>query len=555
KFSTLTTSELQESYNSLMDGMDKGQVEAGLTRHKLDWLWGINSSRALTLAVKNSGGGFKVLSTGRVQGPALKILAEREKEIQDFEPEPYWEIEADLKGEKENVRAEHEEGKFWKEEEAKKVQEKCEGGQAEVSNVKRNRYKWGPFPPFDLTTLQTEAYSAFGINPSTTLDIAQSLYDQGLISYPRTSSQKLPPKIGYKNILKKIKNQNKYEKLAQKILNKSKIYPRQGKKKDAAHPAIHPTGMKPKSLRDNEKKLYDLIVKRFISTFGDPSIRESMKIKFDINGEIFQSKGKRVIEKNWIELYEPYVRFKEQILPDLEKGELLEVFEVEMLEKETKPPNRYSQASLVKKLQKKSLGTKATRSQIVKTLFNRGYINGKKIKVTELGLSVVDTLEKYSPEILSEDLTREFEEEMKSIREGDNKKEKVIEEAEKTLKEIFENFKDKEKKIGEELGKALKKTRKDRYRLGKCPECGNYLRIIKSKKNGKRFVGCEGYKEEGCENTYPLPQYGKIVSTDKVCESCGTPIIKVIRKGKRPWKLCLDPDCETKDDWNKKKKD
>ncbi|MFP4045974.1 MAG: DNA topoisomerase I, partial [Candidatus Aenigmatarchaeota archaeon] len=248
KFSTLTTSDLQEAYEETSDELDMPMVESGLARHILDWFWGINLSRALTLSIKNNTNIFKVLSTGRVQGPTLKILAEREREIQAFEPEDYWVLEALLQKNKDRIEAYHEKDKFWEEDEAKEIKEKCENNDAKVAKVKRNKYKHNPPYPFDLSTLQTEAYSAFGITPSKTLDIAQSLYESGLISYPRTSSQKLPPKIGYKKILKKIKNQNDYEPLAKKVLDKSKIYPRQGKKEDKAHPAIYPTGSKPKKL-------------------------------------------------------------------------------------------------------------------------------------------------------------------------------------------------------------------------------------------------------------------------------------------------------------------
>jgi len=548
KFSTLTQSDLVEAYENI-SGLDTPQINAGIARHKLDWLYGINTSRALTLAIKSQNNFFKVLSTGRVQGPALKIIATKEEEIENFVSKPYWEIEALLETQdKQKIIARHEEGKFWEKDKPKEIKDKCKD-KARVSDVTRRKYKQNPPHPFDLTSMQVEAYSVFGFSPRQTLDLAQSLYDSGLISYPRTSSQKLPKKIGYEKIIKELSKQRNYKKLAEKLIGK-KLVPNEGKKKDMAHPSIFPTGEKPSGLDEHEKKLYDLIVRRFLATFGDPAVRESMKIIFDINGESFYAIGKRTIEKNWIEFYENYVNYDEQLLPDLKIGDSLSVDKIEILEKETQPPSRFNEASLIKKLEKLGLGTKATRATIIKTLFDRGYISGKQIKITKLGTSVVKTLKKYCPEILSEKLTRKFEEEMKLIEMEKIDKEKVIEEAKKTLKEILTKFKQNEEKIGSELHEALVETRNNQYIVGKCPECGNNLRMIKSKKSGKRFIGCEGYKD-GCRVSFPLPQYG-LIQPFGICKACGHPQVKVIRKGKRPWILCIDPNCPSKKDWGKK---
>lgn len=545
KFSTLTPSDLREAYNDLDEELDMGMVNSGLARHVLDWLWGINLSRALTISIKKGGSNFKVLSTGRVQGPALKILADREREIQDFEPEDYWLLKAMLKHGDKKIEAWHSEGRLWNEDKAEEIKQNCEKGNGKVDKVKKNKYKHKPPHPFDLSTLQTEAYSAFNFKPSKTLDVAQSLYESGYISYPRTSSQKLPPKIGYKKILKKLKNQNKYENLAQKVLKKDKIYPKQGKKKDPAHPAIYPTGSKPKKLNKDEKKLYDLIVKRYFAVFGDPALRMSLKIHFNLSNQIFTAKGKKTLKENWFKLYQPYVKVKNKEIPELKKGTDVIVGQVEIIQKETKPPNRYTQASLVKKLQKKNLGTKATRSQIIDTLYQRGYVDGSSMKVTDLGLAVVETLEQYSEEVLSAELTREFEEKMEEIRESKNDKEKVIEEAKETLKDILEEIEKHEEDIGSNLGEAVKLTRKKKRELGECPDCGGTLKVIKTKKS--QFVGCSGYPD--CDNSFPLPQNAKIVNTKKSCKECDLPVIKVIRKGKRPFTMCIDPDCKTKEDW------
>ncbi|MCD6477856.1 MAG: DNA topoisomerase I [Candidatus Aenigmarchaeota archaeon] len=545
KFSTLTPDELRESYENVMD-LDFPQINVGIARHKLDWLYGINISRALTLAIKKHKNYFKVLSTGRVQGPTLKIISKKEEEIEKFVPEKYWEMEAHLKLDESEIIAQHEEGRFKNNQDPLSIKKKCENSDAIVFKVTKRKYKQNPPYPFDLTTLQTEAYSAFGFSPTQTLNLAQSLYESGLISYPRTSSQKLPEKIGYKNIIKNLRKQREYKRLADMLLGMSKLKPNEGKKTDSAHPSIFPTGERPKELTTQEKKLYDLIVRRFLAVFGGPAIREVVDVTFDINGEKFLAKGKRTVEKNWIEFYEKYVKYDEQVLPELQRGDVLKVLKIDILEKETQPPKRYTEASLVRKLEKLGLGTKATRATIIKTLFDRGYIKDKKIRITSLGKSIVKTLDKYCPEILSERLTRKFEEDMEGIENGRYKKEDVIENAKNVLEKILEEFKKNEEKIGEELYDALIETKNNSYIIGKCPECGRNLRIIRSKRTGKRFVGCEGYKD-GCRVSYPLPQVGKIEPAG-VCKVCGAPMIKLIRKGKRPWVLCINPNCPSKKD-------
>jgi len=191
KFSTLTKPDLVEAYENLMEHIDFGQVEAGLTRHHLDFIWGINTTRALTLALKNYlDKGFQVVSTGRVQGPTLAILTEREIEIKNFKPVPYWQLELKVLVDGEIIIALHETEKFWEKDQAENVFNKCTGKDAKVDGVERKEYQLNQPLPFDTTSLQTEAYKVFGFSPTQTLAIAEDLYTQGFISYPRTGSQK-----------------------------------------------------------------------------------------------------------------------------------------------------------------------------------------------------------------------------------------------------------------------------------------------------------------------------------------------------------------------------
>ncbi|MCG2718775.1 MAG: DNA topoisomerase I, partial [Nanoarchaeota archaeon] len=254
-FSTTTKEDLQKAYEDRSKHLDKGLVNSGLTRHILDWLWGINLSRALTLSIKNSTGMFKILSSGRVQGPALKILAEREKDIQKFKPEPFWKLELVTKN---KIHAWHKNDKFWKKDEFDKTVKNAKGKKVLVKGVERKESRLAPPFPFDLTALQLEAYGKMGISPKETLAIAQKLYTDSYISYPRTSSNQLPPSIGFKKILNALAKQDKYKKHAEMLVKEKKLDPRNGNKKDPAHPAIYPTGVVPKTLNERERKLYNL---------------------------------------------------------------------------------------------------------------------------------------------------------------------------------------------------------------------------------------------------------------------------------------------------------
>lgn len=548
KFSTLTAEELDKSYENLLPSLDQGLINSGVARHMLDWYWGMNLSKALTSAVQAAHDRFVKLSVGRVQTPTLDFLLDREKEIEEFEPDPYWVIELLFELDDQEVKATHKEKKIFDEEKAKEIKKKCKGVSAEVTNIKTRKYTNKPPAPFNLSSLQSEAHNQFGYSPSRTQQLAQSLYNDALISYPRTGSKKLPESIGYKEIIEKISEIHGYKGRASKILERSKLEPNEGKATDPAHPAIYPTGVKPEDLEGPRRKVYDLIVKRFLATFADKAVKQSVRVDLEVENEPFFLRGRKVLEKGWLEFYAPYGTTDEIILPDLEEGQVLEPKKFLFEEKETNPPARYNQSSTVKKMEEKNLGTKATRAGVVDNLHDRNYIDGKRITVTAIGKQLIESLNEYCPEITSEDLTVHFEEEMEKIREEDLDKDEVLEEAKEKLEKILEEFKKHEPEIGEPLGEAYRETRRNQKILGDCAVCGEgQLKIIVSKRTGKRFAGCTSYPD--CNNSFPLPQNGKIIPLDQDCEDCEEPEIKVVRKGKRPYTMCINHQCSSKDEW------
>lgn len=543
KFSSLTASELENAFKQVHPSIDWGQAIAGETRHFIDWYYGINLSRALMSAVKTTGK-FQIMSIGRVQGPALNMIVQREKEIQTFKSVPFWKIFIDVvsqENKKNKLRLRHVKDIF-KEVELEKFRQ-LKGKIADVS-TKKSHQSIPPPAPFDLTTLQTEVYKFFSINPAKTLQIAQELYLAGLISYPRTSSQKIPESINPKAILKKLAQHFPDVELA------SRNKPVEGKKSDPAHPSIYPTG-EFNGIEGDAKKIYELIVKRFISCFCNNAEIESKTVTAVCEGLMFKERGIEILEEGWMKVYE--ARMNEKEIKDM-NGKV-DIINIEIEKAETQPPKRYSPASIISELEKHGLGTKATRANILETLYDRGYIRGEKsIEATPFGIDLINTLEKYSPIIIDEKLTRDLEKDMEGLqtakKELDKKQDAILRKAKTSLNEIAEDFKKKEEKIGSELVRARKESWKkeaEESQIMQCPTCKKGILTIKYSPKFKRsFVACNKYPE--CKTTFSLPPYGfiKKLKEEKKCEKCGFPMLMSVQKGKKPWFFCFNPECSTR---------
>ena len=548
KYSTLTKEELQESYSHMLPHLDFAMVEAGLARHEADWLYGINLSRALTSAVKNSSEQYATISTGRVQGPTMMFLEEREKTIKSFVPISYWILTAKILINGETFDVDYSKT-FDSRQEAVSVFAACKTKEGKIESVTVKDFWQNPPFPFDLGALQSEAYRIFHYAPMKTSSIAQHLYLAALISYPRTSSQKLPPAIGYQAIFKRLSNSPAYGKIINELLSKPRLKPNEGAKTDTAHPAIYPTGNLPeRPLATPEGNVFDLIMRRFIAVFGEPALNQSTKITVDINGNSFYLTGTRTLNEGWLRLYKPYIEVKDTALPPLTEGQIVSVKRVVMKENFTKPPARYNPRSLLMKMEKEEIGTKATRAGIIQTLCDRKYLTGTdSLTVSDLGSKVIEVLSKYCPTVISPEMTRKLEGDMEQIQAGKQTKEVIIRSAVEILKPVISEIKEKQSDIGTQLSEALNKSRLKERVVGSCPKCAEgKLVILRSRTSGKRFVGCTNYFENKCNVTFPLPQIGTIKSLAIPCKSCGCPVIYVVTKGRRPWRLCLNPTCPAK---------
>jgi DNA topoisomerase-1 len=548
KYSTLTTEELQQSYVNVLPSLDFALVNAGLARHEIDWLYGINLSRALTAAAKSSSGHYSTISTGRVQGPTLKFLEEREKAINSFVPTPYWTIKAKICINGIAYEFDHEKT-FYNKEEASATMESCKTKEAQIKKITVKQFLQKPPFPFDLGALQSEGYRIFHYSPIRTLKIAQYLYTHALISYPRTSSQKLPPQIGYTKIFRKLSQLPVYHKAASKLLSKSALKPNEGIKFDPAHPAIYPTGNLPeKPLGTPEHKVFDLLARRFMAVFGEPATRQSTEVVTDIKGNNFILSATQTLQEGWLEFYKPYMDLKGSIAPSATEGQKVEAKRVILKENLTKPPSRYNPRSLLMKMEKEEIGTKATRAAIIQTLSDRKYLSGTgNLVVSQLGLEVIDVLGKYCPSIISSKLTKQLEEEMNQIQEGIQTKEVVLQNAIEILKPVISDLKSNQSLVGSKLSEAVNQSRLEQKTIGTCPKCSDgKLVILRSRKTQKRFVGCSNYFKTKCNITFPLPQVGTIKPLASLCKNCGSPVVNVLTNNRKSWRLCLNPNCTTK---------
>ena len=540
KFSTTTIPDLKEAFANLMP-LDIKNFYAGEARHTLDWLWGINLSRALTSAVGTSRSG--ALSIGRVQGPTLAILARRENEIAAFKPRPYWKVTISA----ESAEFENSRGDMFDKSIAQQAEEetKKHSGSAVVETVESTEQLSRPYPPFDLTSLQLEASRALKYDPSSTLALAQSLYERSYISYPRTSSQKLPPTLGLPKIIEELSKNPSYTDHAKKLIAERRFRPNEGVKSDEAHPAIHPTGVMPKELSPTESKLYDLIATRFLACFAGYAKIAKSRVVIRVGNERYSANGSTVIEKGWMDIYR-YARTGDKMLPQFAQGGRAKISGIALNELETQPPKRYSKAMLLSELEKRDLGTKATRAAIIDTLFKRGYIDGAPIRTTGFGMSVYNALKDNVSMIVNEETTRQLEKDMEEIVQGRKSESEVVGEGKTMLLKALAEFDANKDKIS----KAMQQGLSDAIpKVGKCPKDGGDL-IMRRSRAGKQFVACANYPK--CTQTFSVPQYALIIPMGKACGTCGMPVIKVARKGKGAFEMCLNPDCESKAGWKKK---
>lgn len=541
-FHEITQSAIDEAVKNPRE-LDIKLVDAQQARRVLDRLVGYELSPFLWKKM------FKGLSAGRVQSAAVRLIVDREKEIQAFIPQEYWSVTAKLKSEN---AAEHFEAKLHKKdgkildkleiknkEEADKILSDLKNAGYIVSNVEKKEMKRAPAAPFTTSTLQQEASARLRYTAKQTMMIAQQLYENGYISYMRTDSVNLSQDS--LAAAKKFINHNfgKEYSLAEPRRFKSK-----SKGAQEAHEAIRPTNPAntPEAIKDKldtkQQKLYDLIWRRFIACQMPPAVFDITSADIEANQYTFRAAGSVLKFDGWLKIYP--TKFSENILPELKEKEKLELLKILPEQHFTEPPPRYNEASLVKALEEHGIGRPSTYAPTITTIQTRNYVaknEQRRFAPTETGVLVNDLLVKHFPEIVDIQFTAKMEEDLDKIAEGEKKWVPVI-------REFYEPFHKNLVQKESEVQKQEIEEKTDEV----CPNCGKPM-MVKRGRFGK-FLACSGFPE--CKTTKPLKKDAPKTIGMK-CPKCletlpeeeaGDVVMKRTKKGRVFYGCSRYPKCD-----------
>ncbi|KJD34408.1 DNA topoisomerase III [Tamlana nanhaiensis] len=523
--SSLTTEAIKEGFSNLKPATDYDNLYyAGFSRAIGDWLLGMNATRLYT--VKH--GGYKqVLSVGRVQTPTLAMVVNRFKEIENFKPQPYWELQTTYR----DTLFSYEEGRFTKKEAGEALAAKVKESDFIIESITKKKGKEYAPKLFDLTGLQVYCNTKFGLSADETLKIVQLLYERKVVTYPRVDTTFLPNDI-YPKVPAILKNLTNYATLTQPLLGKkikksSKVF---NDKKVTDHHAIIPTGVQI-SLNPVQQQVYDIIVKRFIAVFYDDCMVSNTTVIGNAAEVLFKTTGKEILSKGWRIVFETSSALSgtnDKILPSFTKGEK-GPHEPSFLEKETKPPNQFTEASLLRAMEtagkqvdddelrdlmkENGIGRPSTRANIIETLFKRQYIkrNKKQVLPTVTGIALIDTIQN---ELLkSAELTGQWEKQLKDIEKGEYSAAAFIKNMKRMVDALVYEVRTETKRANISQANVIKSRKAKEAKVKKagitaepCPKCKQGT-ILK----GNSAYGCTQYKS-GCDFKMPFKVYDKKIS-------------------------------------------
>ena len=487
--SSVTDKAIKDGFAHLKKGQDYDNLyRAARSRAEADWLVGINATRALTCKYNAQ------LSCGRVQTPTLAMIAEREEEIRKFRPEKYYGWKVPALGMSFVWEGKNGNQRIFKKETAQAVWKKLKGHNITITKVQRKEKKSYAPELYDLTTLQKEASKRYGFSPKQTLNLMQSLYEHHkVLTYPRTDSRYLTSDMT--DTLKdriRASSVGPYKKTTALLLRKD--IKGSGRfvndKKVSDHHAIIPTeqSVRLTEMSADERKIYDMVVRRFLAVFMDPSVSEQIQIQGEISGEHLRARAVLQKKAGWKDAYEEQEQEENMIthLPELPEGGRQYVCGSPVItEGETKAPGRYTEGTLIDQMDKKGLGTVATRADIIDKLF-RSYLlekDGNEIKITSKGKQLLDLV---PADLKKAELTVDWEKKLTAISRGKQNDQKFMKEIRNYTQALIQDIKS-----------ADGTFRHDNITRQKCPECGKFLLSV----NGKhgRLLVCQdrncGYKK------------------------------------------------------------
>lgn len=526
RFSAITAQELHHAFSHTTD-LDFALAAAGEARQSIDLMWGASLTRFISLAARR--GGQNILSVGRVQSPTLTMIVDREKEIEAFVPEKYWQLSLTTEKRGEAIEARHTSGRFHDKAAAEQARNRSVAPLT-VTEVRTGTKQDRSPSPFDTTTYIVAA-ARLGFSAANAMRIAEDLYMNGFISYPRTDNTVYPPSLDLDAILKTL-HTSPFRKDVDWILANRRAVPTRGKKSSTDHPPIHPTGSATKELLgDDAFRVYELVVRRFLATLAPDAQWKTLKILFDAGGEEYTTTGGQLMEPGWHAVY-PFSEARETLLPAFETGEKLPIKQVTLDEKETQPPARFTQSKLIQRMEELGLGTKSTRHEVIAKLVSRKYVEGTPLRPTLVGRAVIESLEVHADTITKPDMTAAIESHMQLIKESARTREDVIKESREMLHAAFDQLEANEQVIGDDI----RNRTAEEMNLGKCPACGGTL-AIKHMRGNSQFIGCSRYPDCTFNIGLPMAQWGFAVRTDDVCSKHGLNFVRLVRKGARPWDI------------------
>ena len=525
RFSAITGPEITQAFDN-PGGLDFDLAAAGESRQVIDLVWGASLTRFISIAAHR--GGSNILSVGRVQSPTLAMIVDREEEIEAFVPEPYWMLSILSEKAGGHLEAHHTHGRFTDFTEASEARVRTVKPLVVTSIKEGSKVDHAP-TPFDTTAYIVTASRQLHISASKTMRIAEELYMNGLISYPRTDNTVYPASLDLDEVLNEL-DKSVFRRDVAWVRAHQRPTPTRGKKTSTDHPPIHPTGAaSPDNMDEAHWKVYELVVRRFLATLSPDARWKTMKCLLDAGSEPYAATGSRISDEGYRHVY-PYSQAKETVLPPLHEGEALPLLEVSLEEKETQPPPRYSQSRLIQTMEELGLGTKSTRPDVIGKLISRRYVEGTPLRPTLVGKAVIESLEGYAGTITRPEMTRTLEAHMEEIKETRRARDDVIDESKGMLHGVFDNLEAHEQEIGNGI---MERTDEERI-IGKCPVCGQDLRL-RSTKGMAQFIGCSGYPECTFNIGLPGAMWGRAIREDKICEIHGLHHVKLIKKASRPW--------------------
>lgn len=408
RFSSLTRWDIEEGFQHLTD-LDDRLASSARARKEVDLAWGAVLTRFLSIACGMRGREF--LSVGRVQTPTLALIVEREREVEEFVSQPFWIVTATVGDPP--VSATHASGPFWQQDEADAAQGRAELVEETIVAEYAVRATEGHRPPpFNTTSFLAEA-TRLGMSAARAMAIAEDLYRAGHLSYPRTDNTVYPSSLNLRAAVEHLRESDLAAE-AEEVLSQESLHPSRGQMETTDHPPIYPTaGVRRDRVKGDAWRVYELVARRFLATVAPLASEREVTANFDVGGEPFVLNGREVVDPGWRKY--AGLPASSVSIPVLSVGDRLPVLAVVEERRETEPSPRYSQGHLIQEMERRSLGTKSTRHEILQKLYDRAYVEGRAIRGTAAGRAVVEALEAHGGQVTRPEMTAELEKAMDDI--------------------------------------------------------------------------------------------------------------------------------------------